>query len=180
MPSKDCFLSCKVKFSSCITSIGILNGLELMSKEYPWIDSIPIFKETLFDRLILIIQSFWCSVSEGSGTWNRIFGHLESAKKWVYRQIEQGFSSFFANFVNDISMFHSVFGVLHFEQSSKMAKISQKMKIILVQLAFNLCIPQGYFQNPKPNFWVPGSSLITVEHGCTIPKFFFVPFQSNM
>ena len=55
-------------------------------------------------------------------------------------QVEHGFFSFFLpNFAifDDCSKFYSTFGALHFEKSSNIAKIWQKMKKSLVQLALN-------------------------------------------
>ena len=49
----------------------------------------------------------WVLHSDGSGARNRIFGYLESAKKWVYAQIEQGISSFIANFLAYLIIFQS-------------------------------------------------------------------------
>ena len=52
------------------------------------------------------------------------------------RQIEQGFSSFFAIF-HDFSKWRAPKALCNFEKSSNMTKIWQKMKKRLVQLAFN-------------------------------------------
>ena len=54
-----------------------------------------------------------CLLSDGSGTQtrNRIFRYPESARKMGLRQVEQGFSSFFAKIFgifDDFSKFHSV------------------------------------------------------------------------
>ena len=50
----------------------------------------------------------------------------EPSEAW-WRQIEQGFSSFFAIF-DDFSKFRSTFCALNFEKSSTMGKIWQKIK----------------------------------------------------
>ena len=52
----------------------------------------------------------------------------------VLRQVEQGFSSFFAQIFgrfDDFSNFHGALGMLHFEKSSNMPKDWEKMKKIL-------------------------------------------------
>ena len=69
---------------------------------------------------------------------NSGFGYPQYHGEIGWRQVEQGFSSFYPNFwgiFDDFSKFHSTFGILFFEKPSNMTKIWQKMKKSCVQLA---------------------------------------------
>ena len=64
-----------------------------------------------------------CSVhktSDGSVTWNRIFGYPESLKKWVQGQLKKAFLQFL---FDNVSKFRNTFGMLYFE---KIIKYCQK------------------------------------------------------
>ena len=65
----------------------------------------------------------------------------------IIRQVEQGFSSFFAKFLPYMMMIFQRSAMLHFGKSSSMAKIWQKMKKSLVQIALYPFI--GWFRGPE-------------------------------
>ena len=91
-------------------------------------------------------------------------------KTGFLRQVEQEFSSIFWQIIGifaDSPMFHSIYSALHFQKSSNMAKIWQKMKKSLVQLPPFLH-GTSKTQNPGFDFRVPDLSLIVCKSLCTI------------
>ena len=81
----------------------------------------------------------------GMGTLMAIFEH----QKMVWRQVEQGFSSFSAKFLSCLMIFQS-FTALYFEKSSNMTKIWQKNEEKPCSTHFST--------GPKPGFRVRSRS----------------------
>ena len=56
------------------------------------------------------------------------FGHPEAAEKWIEGKLNKTFLHFLPNFLMIFQRFIAAFCILHFEKSSTIAKIWQKMK----------------------------------------------------
>ena len=67
------------------------------------------------------------SISDGSVTQNWIFGYSESAENGFLRQVQQGFSTFFAKFLAYLIFFHST-SRSTLKNRQIMLKIWQKMR----------------------------------------------------
>ena len=77
----------------------------------------------------------------GTGTQNLIFGYPESVEKWVQMLSRtRGFCIFLPN----LMFFSTLWSLmLHFDKSSNMAKICQKLKKSLVRLALKMFFLHG-------------------------------------
>ena len=94
------------------------------------------------------------------------FGYTESAKKWVEKQVEQGFFSFFAECVAYLMTFQR-FSALQFEKTSNI-QYQEKMKKSLV---FNLPIsPWHLLTKPKTKTQVLGTQSITNDGATQLGK----------
>ena len=98
-------------------------------------------------------------ISGWTGIRNLIFGYLGISWNMSWRLVETGFSSCFAKF-DDFSKFHSTLSMFHFEKSSNMEKMWQKMKKSLVQLAFNTFL-QGTAGTRCPDTRISGNRSAT-------------------
>ena len=79
-------------------------------------------------------------ICDGSGTRNRIFGYLEPVGKWGWGKLNKAFLFFPQIFgiFDDISKFHSTFGLLHFEKSPNgicICLLPQSLKITIVKVS---------------------------------------------